>query len=134
MEPRDIEFFGTILDWTKQHVRIEHVNREVYFYERGIWWANLGQNIGSEVHGKNIAFERPVIILKKFSKRSFLGVPLTSKIRSGSWYFNFDCTGNRRCVLLTQIRNLSAKRLIRKKETMSPETFETLRTKLKALI
>jgi len=89
MEPRDIEFFGTVLDWTKQRIRIEHTDREVYFYERDIWWIHLGQNIGSEVHGKNVAFERPVIILKKFGKHSFLGAPITTKSPFRKLVFQF---------------------------------------------
>ena len=40
--------------------------------EGDIWWINIGQNIGFEICGKGSAFLRPVIILKKLSKKIFL--------------------------------------------------------------
>jgi len=30
--------------------------------EREIWWASVGENVGSEINGKSALFSRPVII------------------------------------------------------------------------
>ena len=35
--------------------------------EREVWWASVGENVGSEVNGKSALFSRPVIIYKKLS-------------------------------------------------------------------
>jgi hypothetical protein len=35
--------------------------------EREIWWASVGENVGSEINGKSALFSRPVIIYKKLS-------------------------------------------------------------------
>jgi hypothetical protein len=32
--------------------------------EREIWWASVGENVGSEINGKSALFSRPVIIYK----------------------------------------------------------------------
>lgn len=44
-------------------------DRSLYFKERQIWWASIGQNIGVEANGKNKKYERPVIILKNLTVR-----------------------------------------------------------------
>ena len=57
-----------------------------YFKEREIWWASIGENIGTEMNGKNSYFRRPVLIVRKLDTYSFVCVPLTSKQKEGSWY------------------------------------------------
>ena len=50
-------------DWARLKLRI-HLYKNldsVYFRERQIWWASVGQNIGVESNGKNANFERPVL-------------------------------------------------------------------------
>ncbi len=47
--------------------------------EGDVWWASIGENIGSEINGKNQNFTRPVIILKKLSRTLFFVIPLTTK-------------------------------------------------------
>jgi hypothetical protein len=32
-----------------------------------IWWASIGENVGSEINGKSRLFSRPVIIFKKLA-------------------------------------------------------------------
>lgn len=54
---------------------------EIKIREGEIRWCRLGMNIGSETQGKGSYFERPVLILKKFSRDVFLGIPVTSKIK-----------------------------------------------------
>ena len=50
-------------DYGGWHSRKIEVNRLIsirYFYEREVWWAVVGQNIGSEEDGKGKNFARPV--------------------------------------------------------------------------
>ena len=49
------------------------------FKEREIWWCSVGINIGHESDGKNELYHRPVLIIRKFSKRLFWGIPTTSQ-------------------------------------------------------
>jgi hypothetical protein len=43
------------------------------YKEREVWWCSVGENIGFEEDGKNELFNRPVLILKIFSKELFWG-------------------------------------------------------------
>ncbi len=123
------------LDWASKKVKIHFSDRgELYFEEREIWWASLGENVGSEVNGKNYYFERPVIVLRKFSSDMMLVVPTTSKLKTGSWYFRFYFDDQERCAVMAQIRTISSQRLIRKMGNMTPEEFVGLRDAVITLI
>ena len=45
------------------------------FEEREIWWCSIGANIAYEQDGKHAAYHRPVLVVRKFSRHLFLGVP-----------------------------------------------------------
>lgn len=51
---------------------------------RRIYWVSIGQNVGSEVYGKDSTFTRPVLVLNVFYNQLFLGVPLSSKTKGKS--------------------------------------------------
>jgi hypothetical protein len=68
-------------------------------------------NVGKEILGKGEEFIRPVLILKKFSGDVFLGIPLTSKIHNGNWYYILEHEGVKRSIILNQARLLDKKRL-----------------------
>jgi len=76
-----------------------------------IRWCRLGINIGKEQIGKGETFKRPVLILKKFSGDVFFGLPLTSKARTGDWYFELTHKERYGYVMLNQGRVLDRKRL-----------------------
>lgn len=48
-----------------------------FFKEGEIWWCYFGENVGTEMNGKSDYFTRPVLVLKKYDKYSFLAVPLS---------------------------------------------------------
>jgi mRNA interferase MazF len=79
--------------------------------EGQIWWAIIGQNIGSEIFGKGQTFSRPVIIYKKLSKYTFLVIPTSTKIKTGSWYCGFYHSKKEMVAVLSQIRVIDYKRL-----------------------
>lgn len=83
-----------------------------HFVSGQIWWAQLGQNIATEVEGKGDDFLRPVLILQRVYGNACLAIPLTSQERKGNYYFSFQDSKKRtQCALLTQIRYLDGKRL-----------------------
>lgn len=106
-----IEYFA---NWVKLKIIIHHSNiGKRYFHEREIWWASIGANIGYEENGKNDNYERPVLILKKFNKEIFWGLPLTSKEKTGKYYFTTTHNNKKYSVIISQLRILSSKRLLR---------------------
>jgi mRNA interferase MazF len=97
---------------------------------REIWYLHLGCNLGMEADGKNNNFERPVLIFKKLSNSLFIGIPLTSKVKVGSWFFQItdEATGTPGVAVLSQVRVFDTKRLSRKIGKKLPrEEFEKLK-------
>ncbi len=86
----------TFQSWFRLKVHLHTLQSEKLFKDGEIWWCSVGMNIGEEIFGKGIRFERPILILKKFTKNSFLGLPLTTKNKAGSWYTEVIIQGVRR--------------------------------------
>jgi mRNA interferase MazF len=101
-------------EWHKLKTIIEHDNQPPLFREGEIWWSSLGANIGVEEDGKNEFFERPVLVFHKFNKDMFWGLPMTSAKKAGTYDYLISLRGYERTILLSQMRVLSAKRLIRR--------------------
>lgn len=88
-------------------------NRDRVFFNKGdIWFTSIGKNIGDEQDGKNEYFERPVLIIRRFNNSVFLAVPLTSNNKNGKFYYNLKSFNNS-TIILSQVRLLDAKRLLR---------------------
>ena len=79
-----------------------------------IWWCGFGENVGIEINGKSRRFSRPVVIMKKLSEDGFMGVPLTSQEKTGSWYAEFEFLGKKEYAAICQARVLSVSRLYSK--------------------
>ena len=89
-----------------------HFNAKLPRIKEGeIWWCSFGENIGTEINGKSARFTRPVLIMKKLSQFGFMGIPLTSKEKSGSWYAEFEFLNKKEYAALCQARVMSVSRL-----------------------
>ena len=121
-------------EWNEVKKSISQEKNVVYFKERDIFWASIGVNVGFEQDGKGDIFSRPVLILKKYSKNIFLGIPLSTKIKEGSFFFNFKLNGKNSNALLVQSRIYDSKRLENKTGMISKDDFELLKRKFKDLI
>lgn len=135
MEKIELQSLDLHLDWFKAKVRVNVDDRPpIYFSEREIWWASLGQNVGTEENGKHSRFERPVLILRKSSRNLVFVIPLSSVIKEGSWYFMFDFLEKRTAALLAQGRAISSRRFIRKMGTIDPHLFQEIQAAFIAYI
>ncbi|MCI0501881.1 MAG: type II toxin-antitoxin system PemK/MazF family toxin, partial [Epsilonproteobacteria bacterium] len=81
-------------EWNEIKKSTEQINDKLYFKERDIFWARLGQNIGFEQNGKGEEFTRPVVILKKYTKDMFLAIPLSTTSRDGTFFYQFSFLPN----------------------------------------
>lgn len=98
--------------WNHKKKEINYsINKPPLFKERDIWWVSIGVNVGFEEDGKHEKFIRPVLVLKKFNKMLFLGVPLSTKIKENQYYFPITVKGETVSVLLSQIKVFSALRI-----------------------
>lgn len=121
-------------DWSKLKYTIHKKTKKIYFKEREIWWTSLGQNIGFEQNGKNSTSERPVLILKKFNHDLCWIIPFTSKIKNGKYYCEINYKDKKSYLILSQLKLISSKRLLRKVLTVNKLEFNEVRKKIKILI
>ena len=130
------ETVSSIVTWTKLKCRIEaDPSNEVHAKEREIWWASIGMNLGSEQNGKNERFDRPVLVIRKFTANTMLVVPMTSVDKVGSYYVTVSSDGHTTSTaILSQLRTISSKRLIKKQRMLSEPEFEEIRKRIRALI
>lgn len=120
------------LNWIKLKERLHCGNHKPpYFKDREIWWCSIGENVGNEINGKNSLFSRPVLIIRKLDRYSFLGVPLTTNKKTGSWYVRITHGNNKSTAVISQIRNFDYRRLDKMMATLDEKDFSKV---LKALI
>jgi len=126
--------FETFKTWIKFKYSLNIRKRKVILKEGRIMWCSFGQNIGYEIYGKGEQFSRPVIIYKVLGAYTFLGIPLTSKIKKGSWYFNFMHKGVSQTVILAQLRIMDSKRLLNDFGYLDEKDYQRLRKNIKNFI
>lgn len=121
--------------WNEKKKEIHKDGEAPFYNEREIWWCALGTNVGFEQDGTGKNFDRPIVVIRGFSKNIFLGLALTGKKREGKHYFYIGkVEGRDSSAILSQIRLIDSKRLIRKIETLRDDKFKTLKEALKKLI
>ena len=104
----------------------------IYVSEREVWFCSVGLNVGSEQDGKNEAYERPVLVIKKITPNTFIGVPLTSNKKKGTWYVSIDSMES--SAIITQIKLFDTRRLTRKMKLISIDEFKTVKEAIKNYI
>jgi len=100
------------------------------FKTRDIFNVKIGQNIGFEQNGKGKEFVRPVVVYKKLTKDMFIGIPLTTTQRDGSFFYKFEFIPNKISVaILVQAKLFSSKRLLNKIGVINKDDFKELKKK-----
>lgn len=118
----------------KQDLNFSERTKEMYFKEGDIWWCSVGINIGSESFGKGKEFMRPVLIYRKLSNESFIGIPLSSKKKNGTWFCEITFQKETKTALLYQIRNFNKKRFQRKLGELDKGDVLNIKRKLELLL
>ncbi len=107
---------------------------EIYFREREIWWCSIGINIGDEEDGKNDDFERPVLIIKKFNKNIFFGIPLSSQEKENKYYIKLIYENGEGQAMISQMRLFSSKRILRRITALSESEFIKIINEFKKIL
>ena len=122
------------LEWIGLKEKLHIKNHQPPLVSRGdIWWASIGDNVGSEINGKNNLFSRPVIIFKKLAHGFYFVIPTTTQIKEGSWYVKFRQKEKEMLACLHQARAIDHRRLSSKMGTMDDEDFTRLRAGFNSL-
>ncbi len=99
-----------------------------YVHEREVWWCALGVNVGVEADGKHDNFERPVLVIRKFNTDAVLVVPLTSRVKKNPYHALFRHDGETFSAVVSQIRLVSTKRLLRRLYRMDSSIFDKIQS------
>ena len=116
--------------WHDKKRDIEEEGHIPQFSNRDIWWCSVGVNIGHETDGKNRQYSRPILVIRKFNKRLFWGVPLTTQIKNNPHYHRFVMNKREQCAMLTQLRLWDAKRLSDKMGRLAEKEFQMVKSDL----
>ncbi len=105
------DYIKSFKEWFKLKISLWDSESKVIFKQGDIWWCSLGINLGEEIFGKGLKFTRPILVFRKFTSNSFLGLPLTTQKKEGSWFVEITIHGKTNWVMLNQARILDKKRL-----------------------
>ena len=122
-----MDFIKEIKRWLDLKIKLWTNDKGVVFRQGEIWWCSLGLNLGEEIFGKGKKFTRPVLVFKKLTSNSFMGLPLTTHGRKGSWYVELETGGVKRWALLNQARILDKRRLTNKIGRVSNSNFQRVK-------
>jgi glycosyltransferase len=112
--------------WNELKKDLHFNEKRKYFKEADIWFVHMGQNIGYEVFGKGEKYLRPVIIFRKSGKDTFLGIPLTSKIKEDKFHVIVKFKDKINSAILNQVRTFDSKRLMYQTGKLSANEFEKI--------
>jgi mRNA-degrading endonuclease toxin of MazEF toxin-antitoxin module len=116
------------LEWIGLKQRLhESEHTPPFVSERDLWWVSFGENVGSEINGKNEHFARPGLILRKLSHGFYLVAPMTTQKHEGSWYVHLRFEKIDEYVCLNQIRTVDHRRLDSKLGQISTEDFKQVK-------
>jgi len=121
--------------WNILKKKVNEYQSPLYFKEREVRSAHLGENIGNEEDGKGGQFQRPVLIIKRVGSVLFI-VPMTTRGKDSRYYFTLPdhYFGKVSRAILSQAKHIDARRLTYKIGTIGKEDFSTLKKKLRGLI
>lgn len=103
------------IEWITLKEKLHNISTKTPLFKEGeVWWVSIGENVGVEINGKGNKFSRPVYVFKKLSNDGFLGIPLSTQKKEGSWYVNIKHKSIESVAMLGQVKIISSKRLLEK--------------------
>ena len=123
------DFIKSIQEWCILKIALWNKQSKVVFKQGDIWWCSLGINLGEEIYGKGLKFTRPILVFRKFTGNSFLGLPLTTQEKHGSWYVEITMHGKKNWAMLNQARVLDKKRLTNRIGTLDDNDYNKIRAR-----
>ena len=114
--------------WIGLKEKIDTRKHEPPFVSQGdIWWAHIGENVGSEMNGKSDQFSRPVVIFKKLSHGFYFVIPTTTQQKTGTWFVPFRQKGKNMTACLHQARAIDHRRLTTKLGTLDDKDATSIK-------
>ena len=113
-------------NWNTLKKKLHRNSEPIQFNERDILFISIGQNVGFEQYGKGDDFLRPVVVIKKFNKHLFLGIPLSSQIKTGYFFHTIRFKNRTNSALLLQSKTFDSKRIKYRFSRLGKKEFNEL--------
>ncbi len=121
--------------WNEKKKQVNERSDAPFCHARELWWCSLGLNVGSEQDGSGGEYRRPVLILKGLSAATSLVIPLTTSTRRHPLRPAVGLVdGKDASALLSQMRVIDTKRLVRKIGYLDKDTFRNIRNAAKGML
>lgn len=120
----------------KTTVNNQPPGNKFYYYEKEVWWLSVGLNVGFEEDGKGSDYIRPVLVLRKFNKSMFWGIPLSTTPNRGRYYYPFTISGNKigSVAILSQLKNFDSNRLVKKEGVIGDKDYEEIQKRISEIV
>jgi mRNA interferase MazF len=119
------------IGWNEKKIKLDGYKKYKHPKVQEIWWCSIGVNVGTEIYGKGEYYLRPVIIINAEIGESFIGIPLTSRIKTGKYCCVVKVKeGKLSTALIHQIRNFDKRRLIKKIGILELENYKKVLNQL----
>jgi len=121
--------------WNNRKKNIHKNGLGKLYSAREVWWCSLGINIGFEQDGTGKDNERPVLVMKGFSRQVCLIVPLTTSTKKNPYHVAIGkVDGKNAFAIISQIRLVDTKRLINKIGFVDKNLFDKIRKTVKDML
>ncbi len=110
----------------KQTINGKKFNKDLFFYPGELWECSFGINVGVEIDGKHDDYQRPALIIRKFNGDMLWVLPLTTKFKNSRYHYKLPNSSVDTYVVLSQIRTISSKRLLRRIGVILKLDFENI--------
>ena len=121
--------------WNEKKKQTHERGDAPFYHKRELWWCSFGVNVGFEQDGSGEEFRRPALILKGFSAETCLVLPLTTSVRQHPLRLPIgNVDGKEAHVLLSQMRVIDTKRLVRKIGYLDKEIFKNIRKTVREML
>ena len=99
-----------------------------------IWWTHIWVNIKTETCWKWENFRRPVLVIKKLSSENCIIIPLSTKIKTWTWFAKYKINEIEYTALLYQIKMLNTNRFYVNEWKLERKQFLEIKKRLKFLL
>ena len=121
--------------WNREKKRISNTQHETLYHDREIWWLSLGVNVGFEQDGTGKEFQRPVLVIKGFSRHVCWVVPLTTSQKKNPYHVSVGVVdGKSAHAIISQLRLVDTHRFINKVCTLDEELYMDVKNAIRALL
>ncbi len=121
-------------NWNILKKKIESKSTNLIIKEWEIWWSSIWINTRTESCGKWTEFRRPVLIIKKLSHETCFVIPLSTKIKTWTWFANYKIDWIDYTALLYQLKMMHTNRFTKREAYIDKQDLEKIKKRLKFLL